>query len=627
MNNRSWRMFGVAMISLAMAAWACDDGLQEADPPELQVENDEIELPRLGPDNRARRVPDNIVLENVGRGPMEVLNIEWVERPERIEAYFDGPLSEADSGVECEVSEDCSEGATCLSQANLCRDLGFPSMPVEVRPDATFSQNLVVTASDHEIDCPERPQGEDVPEDYCGELAVETDAINVEGTTSIYLVTGGGSGVFDLPDTYMEFTLAAPGVTQTKELQIGNTGSSPLEMERINFDQNPHWFNVTPSMGGTVIDAGTTETFTLELTPPGDATEDELEFRTQVSFASSSTVPEDLMTIDVTAGIGDAPRIEVHPMQLSFENDTSQTLTIENHGGATLPLNSMELRPQGAIDDYYTVLYEGTDVLQDSSALPNISRAENGEPSVAEFTVEFTAPTGDASAVGDLRINHQDSLANNRTVVTLLGDSPDVAIGEFGPTPVNFRSDGGEQTRKIALANLGNDTLEITDVTLEEVNEQTDAADYAVDGLDGLVVEAGEIAEVTVTYSGSNQFQQHLRIVPDSNHVGQESLAIDATASHLSDPSMDIDIIPSFPAAAGVGELTSFSVDDEAGLARLDLASWYLHARPAGSEAELEGSGQQATMVPDVAGDYRISVVVDDNDSREVQHLLDFHAE
>ncbi len=628
MNRQHLLAIGIVAMAFALIVAACGDGIDTGENAELNVISTEIALGDMGPDHRTRPLEESLVLENQGRGDLEVQNIEWIDKPSRLVAYHTGPVSEADADVECESDADCSEGGICMTQANNCRDRGFRPLPHEVRTDATFSQPLALESSDTEVVCPEAPDG--APPNYCGEIRVETNAANDGGNANIYIVAGETSGVLSLPDTYLEFTLAAPSVTQVKEFVIENTGSSDLEMERMNFDRNEHWFEVTPAMSNTVIEGGNSQTFTIEMTPPDGTLEEDLDFQTGITFESSSSTAQG-MTIRVTAGIGDAPRIEVDPMQLSFEDGNEQTLTIYNYGSAGLPLNSMELRPQGAIDDYYTVTYEGTNVLENSNAIPNLAQAESeDEPAYEEFTVTFTAPTGDESAVGDLRINHQDSLADNRTTVTLLGDAAEVAVGEIGPTPITFRSDGdGAQSRQLAVSNQGNADLEITGVELDEMNAQTDADDYDVDGLEGMVIGPDEVGEATLTYTGANEFEQHLRVLPESNHAGQSQLMqLDVSTANLSPATMELDLVTSFPSGvASVDELTSFSIVDEAEVGRTDLTTWVLHEKPAGSLAVLDGSGEQATIIPDVAGTYRISALVRDDDNREVQEVLEFTAE
>lgn len=626
-------LFAIAILVVAIG-WGCGgngiEGTQNAD---LRIDNTEIELTNTGPNDRAV-VQGSLVLENIGQGEMEVQSVEWVTRPDRLEPYFDGPITEADADIECDSDADCSDGGICLTQSNSCRDRGFRDIPDTVRPDGTFSQSLVLTASEESVVCPEPPDPDSAPAGYCGEIAVETNALNdtdtgANGNARVYIISDGASGVFALPSTFMEFTLASPGVTQTKTFEIANEASTPLEMERINFGTNESWFDVTPAVSGAVIEGNESKTFTLEMTPSEDATEEDLEFDSAVTFDSSSTTSEGSMTVRVTAGIGDAPLIEVDPMQLSFEDSSTQTLRIYNHGRATLPLNSMEIRPPGEVEDYYTVTHDGTDILEPGSTIPNVAAASADEPTYEEFTVAFDAPPEATTTIGVLRINHGDSMADNRTEVTLLGDSAEVAVGEIAPSTVNFRTDGGGEVQKryLAITNQGNTDLEVTEVQIEEQTPQTDMAEYDIEGLEDLVVPAGGVAQASISYHGETEASQQLRITLESNHAGPPAaMAMLVNGDNVSAPTMEVEIIPSFPVAASVDELANFQVVDDAERANTEHASWLVHQRPSGSQATLDGTGEQVTMIPDEPGSYRISVIVSDGD-REVQKMFDFEAE
>lgn len=641
-------IFGAVMAALVVTTMACGSELEAVDQPELQVEHLELQLPEVGPSDRSRSFPEGLHLRNAGEGELEVTSVEWIDRPSRVEAFHGDNLEcggdsdcgeqgfcNADGLCECESTAQCPSDAVCLTQSSRCRATGFRSLPESVRSDSTFSHNLIVVDDEDEpVNCPETDAA-DAPSNYCGAIEVETNARNsaeqvANGTATVYLVAEEGSGSLELPSTFMEFTEASPGEMQTQQFEAVNAAASELEFFEINFSSNSSWFEVSPPPHEITIEEHGSTMITVEMTPPSDATEDELDFNTGLTFNTSSITTEPAMTVSVTPGIGDAPMIEVYPMQLSFEDGPSQTLEIRNHGAAALPLNSMEIRDVD--EDIYDVYYDGTDVVADHTALPTVSPASGGDPSVEEFTVEFDAGAVTDTAIGILRINHQDTLAGNRTEVDLLGDSSDVALGEVSPPQLFFQAnqtEGDEQERELAVVNLGNADLVIDEVELDAIGGTTNTEYFEVDGLDpGTAIGPGEIDGAILRYTGSTQMEQSLAVRIQSNHDGASNMMVaNVSATELTESTMDIDIEPSFPDTAQVDEGATFGVVDGADQAQLQFATWTVHERPAGSVASIEGTGEEVSMVPDEAGEYRISVTVEDSANRQVQKMLTFEAQ
>ncbi len=617
----------IALAALLFGATlgACGNGLMTGEDPELRVDTTIIELGDMAPSSRSR-TQTAIEIENTGPGTLRIESIEWISKPDRVEAYYRGANSE--DGVGCASDDQCSGNAVCLTNSGHCRDRGLPEFPIEVASNSVHTQSLVLLADeDNPVICPE-PTSESVPNNYCGELLIRTNAPNTvgdeenSGVARVFLVSDGTSGMLSVPRTVVEFVLATPGVTQALQFDIENSAASPLTMERIHFGTNSTWFDVTPSPNGLVIEGNSSQTFTLEMTPPESATEEDLEFASTMGFDSSSISFAPAMSVLVTAGPGDVPIIEVEPLQLSFADSTTQTVTVRNVGTAPLPMHQVQVRPI-QVEDYYSVYFEGDEISGGGANIPTVPSG-----SEIEFTVEFHAPADPGvSTVGDLQINHGDNYADNRSIVSLLGDANEVAVGAITPSQVNFLSEGGDQIRELMIINSGNADLVIDDYHLE-ASGSTDAGDYSVDGLDGLVLGANELGTFSISYTGDNQFGQSLSLSIDSNHAGQsETMRVNISGSHMTDPTMDVDIDPSFPDRALVGQVAGFHVSDSTGQAQLDLARWVTLARPAGSEAVLQGTGETATFSPDVAGDYRVAVIVRDGDGREVQKDLEFEAE
>lgn len=626
-------VMGLAIAGgLGAAAFGCGEGIGATDQPELRVETEQLEVP-MAPHDRAQTTdPRDLTLRNTGPGDLEIQSMEWVEKPDRIEAVHQGELY--DEHRDCESDDECAPDGVC-TLGGRCIDIGFRDLTDSIGQEHTFDQRIFVTAGDDVVDCPAPPTPQEAPERYCGEIRIETNAPNEvgageDGTAHVYLIAEDASGLLAVPSAYnfLEFTHAQPGTTQTKDFELQNDASDPLEIQAAYFQQNRSWFEINPSMIGAEIEGNQSRTFTIEMTPPASATEDQLNFQTSLSFDSSSVSFEPAITIEVTDGPGDIPMLEVDPMQLSFEDGQPRTLRVENHGSALLQIYGMEVRPD-PVAEHYSVTHAGDDVLEDSSSvLMQLEPADGEEPTVEEFEVELTNPEAE-SIIGELRINHNDGRHDHFTEVALLGDAADVAVGEIEPPRVRFRSDAGGdvQQRLMAVENTGTEPLEITDVHFDERNPNTDAADYEVDGL-VTTVAPGDIEEATISYTGTAPAtEEDLRVYVDSNHAGAaEAMEFLVTGTDQTEPTMDISIDPSFTTDAAVGETATFEVEDTTGQAETSLASWYLHQRPADSNATLTGSGVEASLEVDAAGSYRISVVVRDGDNREVQEVFDFQA-
>lgn len=643
--KRKISMVVIGAVLLAGGVGCGGNGsFQSTDVPELALEQptNEFVITQMGPRNQDRTM-GSLSLRNVGTGEMKITNFKWIERPARLNAYHEGSVSAQMEGQSCSSDSDCGEGGLCLTASGTCRDLGAPATPVEVRADALFNLQLVVTASSEPVQCP-APHG-DVPMHiqgrYCGELLIETNAANdgqnvEDGNIRIYFVSDGKSGLMAIEESFLRFTEVAAGGSVSQSFTIENLDGGPLRIERGTFASNDEWFQVTPSLVNQVIDGHGSKTFTIRLEPPAGTPAEQLEFTTSLVFDSSSTGSTPSIFIESTAGLGDVPQIEVEPGQLSFADSVEQTLRIENHGGGALMIQRFQIQP-ASLADYYKLSYEGSEIPYGGSpGIPNLAPAVDDVPEARDIRVAYTPPVDPSiSTVGTLLIRHNDTRRPNPIQVMLLGEAQDVALGEIGTQAlrqVRLVADGGEQTRNLALYNSGTAPLTITGVTMDPQNENSEEADYSLTWgggpiVGGEVLEPGDLRELVFKYKGDSAFQQHMVVKLDSDHDGQPAM-MQLVASGLAGSASGVQatISPSFSSEALVGQVAELEVSVSGGSANLENAQWMTLERPAGSTVRVENVGESISVVPDVAGRYRVAVQVRDSESRDVQAVLEFVA-
>ncbi|TXD32624.1 choice-of-anchor D domain-containing protein [Lujinxingia vulgaris] len=623
--NRIQSLVATALMSLVIGACGGNNFSSDA-VPELTIELTEAQilLDAVGPSDSTQTIAAPIILRNSSDGDLRVTNIEWVARPDRLEGYFIGDISEANEGTSCSEDAECGTAGVCL-RSGICRDAGFEATPFDV--GNRYDLNFLLRRGDT-ITCP--TPGADVPVEiqdrYCGELRIETNASNnsgivEEGAANIYFITSGGSGEMAVQPGLIQFTNATAGVSQSSQFTIENRAGSPLFIERGDFGENAQVFEITPSVFGREIPANSTETFTLTYAP---SVETELEFSTTLEFSSSSvTSTSSAITIEVTQGVGDAPLIEVDPLQLSFADATSQTLTVRNYGGATLALSQMRIVPSEAAA-FYRIMLDGVNLLEDYTT-QRVARMTEDEPSELELTVEFDS-SAEGSSVGTLEIRHNDSASGNITNVSLLGDATEVAVGELYPTIFSLRSDGPAVEREVAIYNNGNDDLVISGVDAQGQGSTTNLDLFRFEGF-AATVPPGGVHTAKVFFDGDDPFNHGVVAAIESNHAGQEqAMTLLINARVVSASPMDLSVEPSFSNEAVVGQSTTLTLRDAGDAALLDSARWFILERPEGSALLTRGIGESLTFEPDAAGTYRFGVLANDSTNREEQVIFEFEA-
>ncbi|MFU8805166.1 MAG: choice-of-anchor D domain-containing protein [Bradymonadaceae bacterium] len=581
---------------------------------------------------RHNSLGETVILRNSGLGDLQVTKLKWVSAPERL------VVNAGNMDQSCATDAECGEQGACIIESGSCRQIVFPQTPFTIRPSERRDFGFLILDGAGEVICPE-PHAE-VPEHfqsrYCGEWLIETNAGNTggiveEGKARIYFLTDGNSGRLELEPQLIQFPGATGGATQSRTVTLKNSASTPLHIERFDIYQNPQVFEFSRAGDFPMtIEANGESTHTLTYRPPAGASESELEYSTRMVFTSSSTgLSAQELLIEVTQSTGDRPLIEVDPLALSFEEETTQIITVRNLGNATLLLNGATFRPHD-IRPYYKLFYNGNDItgsFPQGNDAPRLERVQNEEIRSLELEVRFTPPDdAETSTVGTLELTHNDS-ATGPVQVTLMGDAGEAPIGEVVPNFVTFSVRGGENTRHVVAYNRGTQPLTITNVDIQPA-ANVDASDFAVVGL--TVIPPGGLLTGAISFEGTTGAAATFKsavVVVESDSVGNiGDMTFTVSAMVAEPPTIEPSITPSFATNAKVGESTTFTVGVESGNANLPNTVWALHGRPAGSDLLFRGTGGQVSFTPDVAGAYKLSAIVPDTDGQEVQTILEFNA-
>ncbi|MBA2664068.1 MAG: choice-of-anchor D domain-containing protein [Bradymonadaceae bacterium] len=580
-----------------------------------------------------------VILRSSDKAELTISKLEWVARPDRL------VIAGARSETSCDPSNgdaDCSGGAICLAVANSkCLGTGLEA-PFSIAPGLQHQIQFIVKQGSGQLECPQA--GASVPaeykERYCGELLIETNAQNNSGIVQggkarLYFLTDGNSGEIKLEPQFVQFANAQAGVSQTANFTIRNSASGPLTVFQADIHPNSEMFSISPAIPPSqpVIIAGNeAQSFTLTFNPPGNATDAALEFSSTISFVSSSIgITSPKIILEVTRDAGNAPRIVIEPDSLEFSSATQQIITVSNFGKATGQLTGLTLRPQGA-RPFYKVLWNGVDILANfPTQRPTLPRATevDGEivPSSIELVVEFEAPAeSNVSTIGELEIRHNDTFSGNKTLVDLFGDEGEAAIGQVAPFQFTFPAGQTNQERRFVVHNRGSDPLIITDVVVEP-GLGTTGEEFAVSTLTGTIAPGG-LLEGTATYSSAVNVRRSVAVRLVSNSVGSQDDMVLALVGQpvAANPTLAVDINPSFTTAAKVGENTTFTAVESSGTGNLAGSNWVLLSRPASSSAFFTGTGASVSFVPDAAGTYRLSVIVPNGENVDAQKIFEFTA-
>ncbi len=587
-----------ALFMGATVANGCGSDFGETGAPGLSISSPQgLEL-RLPDDEDRPQTQVSIELRSTGSDDLTVTEVSLLNTPSRIQLL-------GERGGQCSSDADCGDGI-CFPANGTCGQLGGKPTPFDVIANTIATIDLVILKGPREINCGEAPEGtpSQFVEGYCGELRVATNAVNSggfveEGAATFYLLAPQGSGQISVNPSFLEFLGVSQNYTDSRSFTVSNDGQQPLTLNGISVEDRSNLFEISPSNFPLTIEPGTAETFDLTLSVGGD--EVNLNFDTDLNFDSSAANVAPFL-IRVSEGEGASPRIVASPQALVFDQETTQPLTIENIGEATLTVNSLTVQP-AAVRDFYSFEVGGQPFA--SLAIPS------GETRTID--VVFTRPGGNIEdAVGQLQIGHNDRSSGNRTTITLLGDAGAVPVGEILPASATFLSAVGEMdTRQFVIRNVGAAPLEITGVDFNFTGGTE--AEFVINGATGTIA-PGDFTTASLVFTGANDTPDTGEAVFTSNNGGGDLVL--PILSNSSNSSVTPVITNLVQGDVRVGGTARLSGGDTTPATATKI--WVLLERPAGSETFGYLVGNDFSFVPDTAGTYTVGMTAVEG-SREVQ--------
>jgi hypothetical protein len=616
-----------ALIALGGLASACgNSNIETTDEAGIALEtpaNGRLTLALPSNPNQPQEQATRLRIRSIGEADLRITGVEWLAKPDRL-VLRKSSAEVADCDSEC-TPDLCVRGAA----SNTCIEEGVPEI-ADLSTQSLYDFVFFVKAGGGELNCPSAPDSinpEYVSSDYCGTLEVSTNANTSDGDLiengklQIHFYTGGTSGEIRLTPDFIQFTNVAPGFSDTRTFSIENIGSSPLSVRSITSDR-PQFITIAGNTN-TELSPGGSEQYTLQYTVPQGASPDVLDFTTQV-VVDSSAINAGAGTLLVSSDTSAAatPAIQVDEATLSFDAEATQTFNISNLGGATLQVTDLRISPSSAAD-FYTITVDGAP----ASTPLNILRPGQGEPGsdTQEVSIAFARPAGnpDGSSVATLTIQSNDFQSGPQRIV-LLGDEGAVPVGVVQPTAFTFTTQGeASKSRTFAITNRGSAPLEITDAPLVALAGSNTEYEVTLPS-SPLTVAPGETVAASLSYRVADAEADTLNLdftTADGEQSDDFAIFVQSFDSANAPTAA---ITKSFANEAKVGELTTFSADGSTPASALSGAQWFLTKKPAGSKLFVSRVGESVSLVPDVAGDYAISVVV--SDTTDAQEVLEFTA-
>lgn len=602
-------------LAAALAVVGCSDGgdsFGTTDFPSMSLSNSNtvrLNLPSTEEQMKAQR---EVTLQNSGDIDLEVESIEWVARPDQLRmapGYIEDSRCEYDASEAptYDASDRCPDDSVCWALNGECRQTGIPELPLTIGPDKTYSFRTILLPKSTALRCPEQPEGQTPVDNYCGELRVKTNANTndedrqvEEGEFSIIFVHTEGSGTLSPAPQTLNFSGVAPGDSTSVDLTLSNVhADKPLTIRGLKVLDQENLFDIsqTPALPAE-INPGSENTWTITFQPPADWDGEDFGTNLAVETSENPGTPT-LIPIDVSA-TAPMPSIQLEPSAMDFSSQTTQTLTVSNEGGTNLVINGFSTSPSS----YYSVE-------------PDASTAVVVRPGESEeFQVSFDYPADEpAGGVGTLEVHYNYFVAgtnhSDSATVTLLGNIGDAPLGMVSPQALDFHAaSGASAARSFVLRNLGSQPLEISDF---EITETVGSADsFSTTLSPGTTLAPGAIQAVEVNYSSSDDEDDRSALRLTTNTAGSDLfVTLIADAGEAADTSAEI--TPAFgDDSLELGEPAEFNALSSSGYEDSDLRTgqWILLERPADSAAFLDKTGDRASFLPDVAGDYTVSYLV-----------------
>lgn len=537
-----------------------------------------------------------------------------------------------DSSPDIEVANGGTAAVTITAVDMITDSTGYitpktsiPTAPFTIEPDGVlnvkFQLAVPASTSADPIDCPEPPSDlpNGIPADqYCGEVTFRTNARQGSQATTVYLLTNQQGGTLEINPTVIEFNNPQPGQSQVQRVTLRNASDQEeLSISNIYMTNVPTGFERQFNLCGdvsfiTAAPLGKSEEVECEITFTPDQTD---EFQGQI-IVESDDANNPMKVISVRVGAGTGAQIEVTPDALDFPNGAdTQNVNVVNNGIAALLINDVRLSPSQASASYTVGL------VVDGACTDNVPRNTTigGRGGTEILCVQF-APNGGPTTAKVEILSNATNVPNGLAEISLSAGQVEPAA-RLEPANMIFDAEQGESvSREFAILNEGQAALEITGFELqgsldpEELSISPDPA--------GVSVAPGELTSFTLTYSRRADdvgLDQGAIIFLSNNPVDLTFNVRNNIQAEAIAPVAVITQNPESPVPAGTAvTLDGSTSSSETG--EVQFYTWTLLQRPANSEAELPtvgGDASSITFTPDVAGNYRVQLVVTSDQNLE----------
>lgn len=605
-----WSQWGARVGVLAVTTVAAmtgvqcgDDGLTRVDRGELVVEAGggleagffvEFEAPRAG---FTREALNEIIIKNGNLGDLTITRIE-------VQADTTGYITAKTTIPETPYKMTSEETTTIRFQIQI------PNPNLDPEPLA----------------CPEAPanlpEGID-PDRYCGEVTISSGAPD-NLTRRVYFQINSSSGSIAVDPTVLTFDNPQAGRELTQQLSITNEATDGVltlqSIDKVDFTGgSDDRFRIDGFGFPNPIQPG--ETVVYDVIYSAETT-DQVTGKLQVK---SDDPNRPVVTVTVQTGDSPQAQIEVDRQALVFPeagpgNPETREITVTNTGSAAaLVIQNFLITPTAA-REAYTVTY---DKAGDGTFVPwlNGDNTTIARQNSKVFRVTYEPMSGD-SVTGNLRIlSNAVNVPNGEVNINLSGGAAS-PIGAVIPANLIFDVTPGEvDSREFVIQNTGLADLEISGLSFtgtlsgDEFSVSPDPA--------GVTVAPGELASFTLTYSrmandigldqGSVVFETNDplmggQLLLNARNNSQDN-AISPAPSIAQSPDGTVTVNSS---------VTLDGTGSDAGSGDIQYYIWTLISRPSGSTADLSNAnGETVSLTPDVAGNYRVQLIVGNSLSLE----------